>query len=57
MAENLVVDEQEVQYDNISVTYSGGYINEEHTYVVNHSNIEEIIFRENLRTKKNKNFS
>ncbi|WP_416728561.1 DUF4176 domain-containing protein [Fictibacillus sp. JL2B1089] len=41
----LVVDEQEVQYDYISVPFPEGHINEEHTYVFNHSDIEVIIFR------------
>ena len=41
----LVIDEKEVQYDYISVPYPEGHINEEHTYVFNHSDIEEIIFR------------
>ncbi|MFC0237251.1 DUF4176 domain-containing protein [Fictibacillus phosphorivorans] len=41
----LVISDEEIEYDYISVPYPEGHINEEHTYVFNHSDIEKIIFR------------
>lgn len=52
----LVVDEQEVKYDYISVPYPEGHIYEEHTYFFI-IQILKILFLEDIRTKRNKNFN
>lgn len=39
----LTVGEEETMYDYLGVPYPEGYINEEYTYVFNHSDIIDII--------------
>jgi hypothetical protein len=42
----LVTDEdEETIYDYLGVLYPEGYVNADYTYVFNHNDIEEVVFR------------